>query len=56
MKRKINLTLLSIALLFNAAVLILNHFFALPDFVMGCLMGIGIGLMLFAFLKNRRTA
>ncbi|SRX54369.1 hypothetical protein AEQU1_01378 [Aequorivita sp. CIP111184] len=56
MKKKGNLILLSIGLLFNAAVLLLSHYTKLPDFVMGSLMGIGIGIMLLFVIRRRRAA
>ncbi len=55
MKKKGNLILLYIGLFFNSVVLILSHYTKLPDFVMGCLMGIGIGIMLLFLIRRRRA-
>ena len=54
MKNLPNSKLLYIGLFFNSAVLIFTHFYNLPDFITGILMGIGLGLMLTPFILQKK--
>lgn len=49
-------SLLSIGLVIICISQILAHFTALPDFVLGLAMGVGIGVILLALSKRKSTA
>lgn len=52
--KKPNMKLLSIGLVCISIVLILIHYLQIPDFIAGCLLGVGLGLMVFSFLLTNK--
>lgn len=48
------LQLASIGLILVALTQVIWHYFEIPDFYNGLLIGVGIGLMLFSLKKNRK--
>lgn len=53
MKKNKKRIFLFIGLLISSFSQIASHFIKMPDFVSGLLMGIGIGLMLLAFIRQK---
>lgn len=56
MKVSKNNALLAGGLLFNSIAQIVMHEVELPDFVSGSLYGVGIGIMILAFIKAKPKA
>lgn len=54
MKKNQKSILIPIGLMISGATHIVSHFITMPDFVRGSLIGIGIGIMILAFIKPRR--
>lgn len=55
MKKKQRIIFLVFGLLIISISQIASHFTKMPDFVSGLLMGIGIGVMLLAFIRQKRN-
>lgn len=54
MNKKKNLIITTaIGLSINSAALMVHHFIQIPDFIMGVLMGVGIGIMLLPLLRQK---
>lgn len=54
MKKNQKSILISIGLMISSVAQIVSHFMTMPDFVRGSFIGIGIGVMILAFIKPRR--
>jgi len=55
MKKNQTSIFLFVGLLTSSISQIASHFTKMPDFVSGILMGIGIGIMLLAFIRQKRN-
>ena len=55
MKKNQTSIFLFVGLLISSISQIASHFTKMPDFVSGILMGIGIGIMLLAFIRQKRN-
>jgi hypothetical protein len=53
MKKNIRSIFLSVGLLISSTSQIASHFTKMPDFVLGSLAGVGIGVMLLAFIRQK---
>lgn len=54
MKKNQRSLFLVVGLLVSSISQIVSHFIKMPDFVSGSMMGIGIGIMLLAFIRQKR--